>query len=84
LGATDEAEEGTFKWSYPDINSTFDFSFPFAPEEPDNGGQDDEDCLKLANIGGSLFLKDGKCMSDYSSRFVCEENPLKKVCFNPL
>jgi len=81
LGATDEATEGTFRWLYPDIDGAFNFSFPFAPDEPDNEGMYGGDCLQLVNIGGNLFLKDNDCLLKNSSTFVCEENPLKKVKF---
>jgi len=81
LAATDEYMEGTFKWSYPDVDQTLYYSFPFAPDEPDNAGKYGADCLKLTRIGERLLLQDGDCRFDNSSGFVCEENlqPVKEV-----
>lgn len=75
MGASDQAEEGIFKWCYPDraTNMSMSSIVKWAPGQPDNAGNN-EDCVNIIIQGGvpptNVVYNDVPCSAEL--KYVCE------------
>lgn len=82
MGASDQAEEGKFKWCYPDrvANMSMSSIMKWAPGQPDNGGNN-ENCVNIAIQGGvsptNVAYNDFPCSSEL--KYVCEVCRVKNL-----
>ena len=64
IGATDQAQEGVYKWVENGANMTLSSS-QWYPGQPDAGGAAAQDCLRLYT-GHSFMLGDLGCTNPYN------------------